>query len=117
MILCQAGGISAIVARCAVIHDTLVIKDRCRESTGYVTDTAVFVGRQVCYTGPGQFVVLASSCQTTLDVARITSCVLHLGTVMIDKSISEVGCVMANTTILGGIGVWRTGCLASNITI
>lgn len=115
MIRCQAGSISTVVARGTVVHDTLVIKDRCRESTGYVTDTAVFVGRQVCYTGPGQFVVLASSCQTTLDVARITPCVLHLGTVMIDKSISEVGGVMANTTILGGIGMWRTGCLTSGI--
>ena len=117
MIRCQAGGISTVVARGTVVYDTLVIKHCCRESTGYVTDTAVFVGRQVCYTGPGQFVVLASSCQTTLDVARITACILYFGTVMIDISISEVGGVMANTTILGGIGMRRTRCLASNIAI
>lgn len=80
-----------------------------------MTDTAVFVGWQVCYTGPGQFVVLSSSGQTTLDVARITPCILHLGTVMIDKSISKVGSVMANTTILVGHRMWRTGCLTSGI--
>lgn len=34
---------------------------------------------------------------------------------MIDKSISEVGGVMANTTILVGHGMWRTGCLSSGI--
>lgn len=115
VIRCQAGGIGAIVARCAVIHDALVIKDRGRESTGHVADTTVFVGRQVRYTGPGQFVILASGRQATVDVTRIAACVLYLGTIMIDIRISEVAGVMANTTIL--VGHRMCGCLASNITI
>lgn len=92
-----------------------MIKNRSRESAGHVANATIFVSWQVCYTGPGQLIVLASGCQTTLDVARVTSCILYLGTIVIDIRISEVGGVMANTTILVGIGMRRTGCFASGI--
>ena len=110
-----AGGIGTVMTGCAVIHDTLVIKHCSRESAGHVANTTIFVGRQVCHTGPGQFVVLASGSQTTLDVTRITPGILYFGTIMIDVSISEVGSVMTDATILVGIGVRRRRRFTSGI--
>ena len=45
--ICHPGRCHTIVARRTVINDTAMIEHRCGKGAGYVTDTAIFSGRDV----------------------------------------------------------------------
>ncbi len=79
----------------AVINNAGMIKHRGGKSTGYMTDTAIFV---CYYMGRIDFGNLASRCNPIMTaVAAFTR---NFGTGMIQKSAGEISGVMARPAIL-----------------
>ena len=101
-----AGSRYAIVARCAVIDNTRVIKYRGGKSTGDVTDTAILVGHNVTD-------MLADSATRATVMTGIASFTDNLGAGMINKSTGEINGVMARPAILGRTLMKRCFCRPS----
>ena len=90
-----AGCRNAVVAGGAVIYNAGMIKHRGGKSTGYVTDTAIFV---CYYMGRIDFGSLAGRCNPVMTA--VTPFTYNFGTGMIHKSAGEISGVMARPAIL-----------------
>ena len=89
---------STRVAGHAVINDTGMIEHCCHKGAGYVTETAVLVGRDVA----GMFLGHRSGSSITM-----TFCAVISAAGMIKGSISKTIGVMAYTAILSRGRMWR----------
>jgi len=88
----------AIVAGSTVIHDTGMIEYRVTEGAGYMTQAAIFGGRDVAVIFLGQRAagIIAMTFDTVICSAS-----------MVEGGVSEVHGVMTDTAILGRGGVRR----------
>lgn len=85
-----------VVTRGAIVDDTRMIEHCGLETAGYVTDTAIFGRRDVTR-------VLANSATGSAIVTGIAAFAHDFWTIVIDKGVSEIGGVMADTAILVGL--------------
>lgn len=92
---CQAGRGNTIVARCTVISNTGMFKYRWyKGAASYVADVTVFSGRHMRWICLGIF----ARCIDTI-VTEITPVACDFWSIMVDKCIEEISCVMAYDTI------------------
>ena len=86
----------AIVARGAIVDDTRMIEHGGLETAGYVTNTAIFGRRDVTR-------ILANRAAGATIMTGVAAFAHDFRAIVIDKGVSEIGGVMADTAILVGL--------------
>ena len=95
MCRCQAGRSYAIVARGTITANTCMIKYRWyKGASGHMADIAIFTGWHMRWIGLRNL----AGCIATI-VAGLTLFTHNVGSVMVDKCIEEISCVMAYDAI------------------